>query len=65
MVEIAIRLSPQDPIYQADKLSVSLGEGRDIDVDHNELEMLQNALFKQDIILGGKVTMTVSVLPLF
>ncbi len=62
MIEIAIRLSPQDPIYVADKLCVSLGEGREIDIDQGELEMIQNALFKQEAIVGGKISMTVRFL---
>jgi hypothetical protein len=60
MIEIAIRLSPQDPIYLADKLVINLNKNQDVVMDQNELEQLQNALFKQEVVPGTKVSMTVS-----
>lgn len=59
MIEIAIRLSPQDPVYVADKLMINLGKGKDMEMDHDELEQFQTSLFKQEVAPGAKVLMTV------
>jgi hypothetical protein len=48
MIEIAIRLSPQDPIYHVEKLFISAGEGQEYEVDRKELELIQNSLFRHD-----------------
>lgn len=60
MVEISIRLSPQDPVYTAEKLLIHLGKGKDAEIDQDELEQFQSALFKQEVAPGAKVLMTVS-----
>lgn len=49
MIEIAIRLSPQDPVYMIDKIFIVTAEGDEIEVDQHELELIQSSLFKQDV----------------
>jgi hypothetical protein len=48
MIEIAIRLSPQDPIYNIEKIFVVTSEGEEVEVDQQELELIQASLCKQD-----------------
>lgn len=59
MVEIAIRLSPQDPIYNVEKIFVA-NDGKDLELDQGELEQFQNVLFRPENQLPGqKVALTV------
>eukprot|EP00981_Chlorochromonas_danica_P012395 scaffold4877_cov171-Ochromonas_danica.AAC.10 len=65
MIELAIRLSPQDPIYTVDKVCVEIGDGKYSEIDQNELVQIQNSLFKVDpssaTSLGTKVSLKVYV----
>jgi hypothetical protein len=47
MGENAIRLSPQDPIYNVEKIFVA-NEGKDIELDQSQLEQFQNILFRPE-----------------
>lgn len=59
MIEIAIRLSPQDPIYNVEKVFVAT-EGKDTELDQTELEQFQNVLFRpENQIVGQKVSLSV------
>lgn len=64
MIELAIRLSPQDPIYTVEKVCVEIGDGKYSEIDQNELVQIQNSLFKVDpssaTSLGTKVSLKVS-----
>lgn len=62
MIEIAIRLSPQDPIYNVEKVFVA-SEGKDNELDQDGLEQFQNVLFRPESqLVAQKVALTVSVL---
>ncbi len=62
MLEIAIRLSPQDPVYTVEKIILNGGEGQDFEMDQNELELFQNSLFRTDThtAMSNKISLTVS-----
>jgi hypothetical protein len=65
MIEIAIRLSPQDPVYTVDKVCIEIGDGKYSEIDQNELVQIQNCLFKVDPTsansLGSKVSLKVKI----
>ena len=44
MIEIAIRLSPQDPVYTVERIILNGGEGQDYELNPSELEMFQTSL---------------------
>lgn len=59
MVEIAIRLSPQDPNYNVEKIFI-VSEGKDIELDQSELEQFQNILFRpENLLTGPKIALSV------
>lgn len=62
MLELAIRLSPQDPIYQVEKVYiVNPNDGTEIEINQKELEELQQSLFKPDsMAMANKLSLTVS-----
>lgn len=61
MIEIAIRLSPDDPIYTVEKLIISAGDGAEYEIDQKELELIQSTLFRPDtaVPVGAKIQLTV------
>lgn len=63
MIEIAIRLSPQDPVYLVEKVTIEIGDGKYSEIDQNELLAVQNSLFKSDpssaSAIGTKVSLKV------
>lgn len=63
MIEIAIRLSPQDPVYTVDKVCIEIGEGKYGEINQEELVQIQSTLFKAESAaasIGSKVSLKVS-----
>lgn len=62
MVEIAIRLSPQDPIYNVERIFiVNPNDNKEIEFDQSELEQFQVSLFKpENQVVGHKISLSVS-----
>lgn len=65
MIEIAIRLCPQDPVYHVEKLFITAGADQEFEIDPKELELIKNSLFKHDAPtpVGAKITLLVSSYP--
>jgi predicted HTH transcriptional regulator len=61
MIEISIRLSPQDPLYIVDKVFIlNQSNQKEIEFNQMELEQLQSALFRpENQSLTTKITLSV------